>query len=450
VSRSLLALALACLLAPPANGQLNVGVAEADVTPRVGVPLAGYGGRLRLLRKRGPDLNPFNDHALFEASTGVRDPIEAQCLVFERGDQRAALLTLDAIGVEQGLVDDVRRAARRRGVPLSDGRLHMAASHTHSGPGALSRRLLWQVAACDRFNRRVHRGMVDALADLVVEAWEGRRPATLASGAVEVLGVSRNRRAGRSERLAPGDVDPRLRALRVDDAATGEPLAVLMNFAVHPTCLGDDNLELSADVAGAIRREAKRLLGYPVLFTNGCEGDVSPNPGGEGGLRVVGQRLGAALAELAPRAKPLGSSLATAQAQRELGPLVFHPTMGEGDDSVAGPLLAAIKRLGPNLREPIVTTRFRYAALRLGSLILLFVPGEPIGELGRQLEADAQALGFDQVWVVGLANGHMGYVTTPEEYDQGGYEAWLTFYGRDTSQRLREAFQEALAPLAPH
>ena len=47
-----------------------------------------------------------------------------------------------------------------------------------------------------------------------------------------------------------------------------------MNYAVHGTCLGDDNLKFSADVPGSIRREATTRLGYPVLFSQGCLGDV--------------------------------------------------------------------------------------------------------------------------------------------------------------------------------
>lgn len=65
------------------------------------------------------------------------------------------------------------------------------------------------------------------------------------------------------------------------------------------------------------------------------------------------------------------------------------------------------------------------------------------------LEADARAAGLPGAWVVGLANGHMGYVCTAEEYREGGYEAWLTLHGPGSAERLRQAFRRLLAAIAP-
>jgi len=447
---ALAAAVLAAVAGPAAGGGLRAGAAEADVTPAVGVPLAGYGARLR----RGlPDLDPRNDHVLFEPSTGVRDPIEAGALALEAGGEAVVLLAVDAIGVEAALVDDVARAARERGVPLAADRLLVAASHTHSGPGALSRRLLWQVAACDRFSRRVHRRFVAALADVVAAAWADRRPAALGHATARVPGVTRNRRADDSTLVGPDDVDPTLRVLRVDDRASGAPIAVVLNFAVHPTCLGADDLELSADVAGAIRRTAAAALGCPVLFTNGAEGDVAPRPGGEAGLERLGRVVGRAAAELAADVATGPAGVRLAAVERDLGPLVLHPGLGSGgggDLPALEAVVRLVRRLGPRLREPVLSTRFRYAALRLGGLVLLFVPGEPITAVGAELGALARDAGFAEAWVVGLANGHMGYVASRAEYGEGGYEAWMTFYGPDTAGRVREAFGEALAPLMPY
>jgi Neutral/alkaline non-lysosomal ceramidase, N-terminal len=449
VSRLTALLALCALLpvASPAAAQiqreLRVGVAEADVTPPIGTPLGGYGGRI----SPRPDLNPFNYHALFRPSTGVRDPIEAQALVLEQGDELVVLLTLDAIGVERALIEDVAREARRRGVPLSGERLVVAASHTHSGPGALSRRLIWQLGAVDRFNRRVHRGFVDATAAVITQAYQARRPAFLAWGELAVEGATRNRRAGRSELVEGTDVDPHVRALRVDDAATGEPLAVVVNFAVHGTCLDDDNLEFSADVSGAIRREARERLGYPVLFTNGAEGDVAPSPGGERGMVEVGARVGEAIASLAPSAELRPVQLRLSAVERDLGRMRMHPTIGEGDvpEGAAEFAVGVLRQLDLRLGEPWLSTRFRFTAVHLGPLVWLCVPGEPITAVGHQLRAAALEAGYEEAWVLGLSNGHMGYVTTPEEYEQGGYEAWMTFYGQDTGTRVVDALREAMA-----
>ena len=447
--RALLLVLLLCGAALTARAELLAGVATADVTPPVGTPLAGYSGRLQ----RGlPDLRRRTPRTWFQASTGQRDPIEAQALWLERDGERLALVAIDAIGVERALVEELAARLRRRGLPLAAERLIVCATHTHSGPGALSRRLLWELAAVDAFHRPTYERLLDALTSLVIRAFEARRPAALGVGRVEVPGVTRNRRAERSRRVSADDVDPRLDLLRVDELATGRPLAVVLRYAIHPTCLGAGNLRFSADVSGAIRREAARRIGCPALFLNGCEGDVAPSPGGEEGIAAIGARLGAAAATLCEEVRSApDAGLAVAALERDLGPLRLHPRLGQEGPDQAG-LSGALRLLRPidgRLREPVLDTRFRFSALRLGTALWLLVPGEPIVELGRLLEAEARAAGVPDAWVVGLANGHMGYLTTPEEYREGGYEAWLTLYGPESAATVRQAFRELLARIGP-
>ena len=43
------------------------------------------------------------------------------------------------------------------------------------------------------------------------------------------------------------------------------------------------------------------------------------------------------------------------------------------------------------------------------------------------------------MFVCGLANSHMSYVTTETEYWEGGYEALATFWGPKTGVRVRDS-----------
>jgi hypothetical protein len=69
-----------------------------------------------------------------------------------------------------------------------------------------------------------------------------------------------------------------------------------------------------------------------------------------------------------------------------------------------------------------------------GALVAL--PAEPITAVGTSVEGPGRAANesLDHLWVVGLANAHLGYVVTHEEWVQGGYEAGLNVFGPGQGQ----------------
>jgi neutral ceramidase len=73
-------------------------------------------------------------------------------------------------------------------------------------------------------------------------------------------------------------------------------------------------------------------------------------------------------------------------------------------------------------------------ALRVGSRMIVSVPGEATEEVGRRMRAAVRSAvasqGIRRVVVSGLANEYLQYITTPEEYDQQHYEGGSTIYGR--------------------
>ncbi len=78
----------------------------------------------------------------------------------------------------------------------------------------------------------------------------------------------------------------------------------------------------------------------------------------------------------------------------------------------------------------------------LGALTLLFVPGEPVAELGRALERAREA----PTAVVGLAQAYLGYVETPEAIRERRGESRRTYFGPETAARLTAALDAATAP----
>src|SRR6266540_499768 len=98
----------------PPTSRLRAGSASADVTPPVGVRMDGYGGR-------------------FSPSEGVHDPLFARALVLDYGNESAAIVVLDLLGVHPWLTSELRRRAHQAlGIP--DDAIVLSATHDHAAP----------------------------------------------------------------------------------------------------------------------------------------------------------------------------------------------------------------------------------------------------------------------------------------------------------------------------
>src|SRR5262249_17285927 len=53
-------------------------------------------------------------------------------------------------------------------------------------------------------------------------------------------------------------------------------LALIANYAMHGTVLGDKNLQISGDAPGMVAEYVEKKLGAPMLYINGAAGNVAP------------------------------------------------------------------------------------------------------------------------------------------------------------------------------
>src|SRR3954464_2324208 len=81
-------------------------------------------------------------------------------------------------------------------------------------------------------------------------------------------------------------------------------------------------------------------------------------------------------------------------------------------------------------------------AVRLGTRVIVSVPGEMTEEMGRRVRSSVLAAtsgaGIERVVISGLANEYLSYFTTPEEYERQHYEGAATLYGRTASLLLQD------------
>jgi len=81
--------------------------------------------------------------------------------------------------------------------------------------------------------------------------------------------------------------------------------------------------------------------------------------------------------------------------------------------------------------------------------VIVTMPGEPLVELGWWVRNDTLDMGYDVTFLAGYSNAHMGYFAPPDEYDIGGYESQLTFWGIDTAEKIREGAKAVAQQVVP-
>lgn len=380
-----------CAFPAAAQDKVEAGVGKADLTPPIGTPLAGYGAR-----RGGP-------------STGAHDPLEARALIVSNGAEKIAFVTVDHLGFDQAMVERVRAAAEKSGV--APDHIFVTSSHTHAGGGAYLE-IFPELAG--KFDSKIRTFYEQRAAEAVISASRALRPARIAIGAGAVVGLSRFRS---SWPPGGGPVDPEVGVLRIDEAATSKPMAVLMNFAAHPTVLSAKNFQFSADYVGYARGALERFLGGGVmaLFANGAQGTVAPRPyrGVDAWARAenMGLILAAEVFKVVQMIEPRDS----VEIQFARIPLALHPQMPAG--------FPPGRSLGETYRSEMGGVVFdrRFA--------FVTIPGELSSIINASIKERGKLLGFERTFLLGLTNDAVGYIITEDEYRHGTYESRVSFFG---------------------
>lgn len=266
-------------------------------------------------------------------------------------------------------------------------------------------------------------------------------------------GVTVNRRAP-NPWVQPYTIDSHLGVVRIDTAA-GNPMATLWNFAMHGTCYGPDNMKFSSDIAGASCDAIESIIGGVALFANGDAGDIDPTSQTCSCVNNTyctfagATKIAATVKQVHDSLNP--TNIITMNSNSQIVPFgmtQLNLTLARLDNCTrGGPLdicsLCVILDCDANIALPSswVEENPRFTAFSFSihgkSTVMVTMPGEALIELGWWIRNDTLDLGFDQTLLLGYSNNHMGYFATPNEYDWGGYESQLTFWGVDTAKMVR-------------
>jgi len=374
----------------------EVGVAVRDITPPTGIPMWGYGDR----------------HA--DLSEGVLDPLFAKAVVIKAGDDKLALVGMDlGRGPTIAMMKMIRRAlADKAGIE----HVMICGSHTHHGPVIeLTDKKGYGKGKFDKavaYAAQLPRTLIE----LILEADAARQPAKMGIGTKNVA-LNRNRQTKR----LPKATDPMLAVMRFDDL-DGNPIAVLVNFAAHPTMIDSKVLKYSADYVGAMHKVVEEKLGTHSIFMQGAAGDQSTNsPEGVHGHEQFGAVLGEQAVEIAQGIET------TVPEKPSLKGRVDHFTFSSRIDFSNPWIRVAFGRaffpeLVKNFADEMengVQTELNSVVLN-GNVALVGGSGEFFCNHSNRLKERSY---LDHTLFFGYCNGHNLYFPTIEAASEGGYGA---------------------------
>lgn len=439
------------LLAVPLSSSaadLRAGVAVVDITPPQGFRMSGY------------FYERFN--------TGTKDPLNAKALVFQQGEQQAAIVFCDLIGISLEVAREARKlASAKTGIPAEN--IAITATHSHTGP-------LYFGGLRDYFHERAmvngrdpaetvdySETLTQRVVEAITQAHGQLLPVELVAGVGQETRLSFNRRFHMKDgtvRFNPGQlnadivrvagpIDPEVGLLRLK--SNREDLAILTVFALHLDTVG--GTEYSADYPYHLEESLRKKLGDGVvsLFGAGTCGDINHIDVSTKNVRkadTIGPMLAetvlGALDELSPIEEP-------ALAVRSV--TIDYPKQQYSAEQVEK-AQARMEKIGkremPFLeevetnkifdlhRQPGNTIPLEVQVFRLSDEVaIVTLPGEVFVEIGLAIK---QASPFPTTMVIELANTTPAYIPTRKAFAEGSYET--------VNSRIRPGGGEAMVEAA--
>ena len=432
---------------------LCVGFSRVNVTPMMGIGIAGYYKPRRVI--------------------GVLDELELSALALQCGQMRLVLISMDHCGIHTPEADYIRAYVSEKScLPFEAVYLH--ATHTHTAP-------FLNKDSDDALEQEYFDFVLHRAADAVCYALADLRPARMGYGvgtAPNIAFIRRFRMKDGSVKTNPGvnnpdiiapvgEVDERVNVLRFD--RDGADSIVLVNYSVHPDTVGGELV--SADWPGFLRRRLEKSLdNVRCIFFNGALGDVNhvnvhPTAGdfndmftdfdgasrGYGHARHMGNVVAGAVLQVFDKVTYLDiDSLMAVQKTIQI-----PSNMPKPEDLPEARRIEALHQAGRDCDIPFdgmmlntvvaeaermlkladgpKTFNMKLLGVAIGPIALIGIPGQPFTGIGRALK---EAPGWTLVLPTCQTGGSDGYFPMRDAYDEGGYEARSSPFQAGVAERI--------------
>ncbi len=376
-----------------------VGVGTCDITPPIGTPSAGY-------EKRSG-----------KGMQGVRDPLLASCVIIDD----IVFCSVDHLGLPYTLTQKIQEKAKKLHPGLEKASFFIGSTHTHSGGGAYYDLPVLGEMLAGAYDEKIAMSYVDGVVAAISEATRHKEAVSVGIGYACIDGIAQFRSKW-PERYEPDSSLCIIKMTKKD----GTPVALLYNFALHPTSLKHDNMRFSADFVGACRTALKEKLGAHVvsLYFNGAQAELVPEEGVE--CDSIGNTIANSVYELWKKT----DVQETFQISTKRYSYAFEPkTTPYG-------LNVPLKRYETEISLLTINKKHLFVA----------IPGELSTLYASQLANAAKKLGYAHLSVLGLTNDAHGYIIMPEAWLSKTAESALSFggemYGKEVTDQILKLITE--------
>lgn len=423
------------------EAMLKAGIARTDITPTENLTMGGYDMTFRPGR-----------------SDGVYGSIYTRALVFDDGVKQVVFVEADVVSLPDDDYGSIRKSiSAETGIPFES--IMLGCVHNHAAPSAYDNRDSdWYLHLKDSFITTVKEAIAD-LEPVRIGGNTGRSGIAVnrrkrMNDTMNYITFDENNRSQsygkyKTDNPVPirkmegvyrlganpeGPIDSEVGILRIDKLS-GQPKAVLVNYACHGTSLGGKNYKISPEWNGhMLEYIEKEIPGVMGIFVPGAAGDI--NPRFVGGLEGCEDNLEN-----------------TANLGYEIGKEVVSVFSSIHTEPPANSVINMVHQdiVCPKRYREVVkdfkqtTVDVPVSIIRIDEFVWVTFPVELFHEIGLTIKSGTHSR---YPFLVGYCNGSLGYLITQQAYSEGGYEPWATQFAPCTEKIFVAGVEEMLTSLS--
>ena len=384
---------------------LKTGFGKAELTPPIGVELAGYGYYLKRCAER------------------VDDPTYARALAFRQDGETMLLISCDILGLNAQIAADVRNEMRERH-GIDPDRVVLVSIHTHSAAPTVYHEGCGEITPS--YIKTVAPTIIQACEQAINDLKDVTR---IGFSARDIGGAYSYNRA-----CADGPVDRTVRSFTID-RKDAESIA-LFSYPCHAVCNGK-NTGISADYPGHACRLMRERTGAIPMFVNGLCGDIDPVPCADEERQERRARFAEAIAAAAAGEKtelPAEVSGGCLHENLRLTPVTMESIHAYAEKQVNREQKIPGGDIVARIWEKEMTERFDTLSdhepidihyLKLGGIPIVALPFEGFTAIGNLIRSET---GDDRAVTLGCADQLLGYLPTRDDIERGAYAAWESVF----------------------